>query len=90
VNGVAHGLAFFPNLAILHIPYLSHMANVVFTDAVLNPLVSARIALLNEFVDDLRSPEGLAIVGRKCPTLGKPVAFMQLMCWISFFVIVMT
>jgi hypothetical protein len=47
------------------------MGNLVFTHAVLDPLVSARIELLNEFVDDLRSPEGLAIVGRKCPTLVK-------------------
>jgi hypothetical protein len=71
VNGVAQALAFFPDLAILHVLCLSHMANLVFTHAVLNPLVSARISLLNEFVDDLRSGEGLAIAGRKCPTLVK-------------------
>jgi hypothetical protein len=47
------------------------MANIVFTHAVLNPLVFAPIALLNKFVDDLRSPEGLVIVGGKCPTLVK-------------------
>jgi hypothetical protein len=47
------------------------MVNLVFIHAVLDPLVSARIALLNEFVDDLRSPERLAIVRRKCLTLVK-------------------
>jgi hypothetical protein len=71
VNGVPQALAFLPNLAILHIPCLNHMPNLVFTHAVLDPLVSARMALLNEFIDDLRSPEGLAIVGRKYPTLVK-------------------
>jgi hypothetical protein len=71
VNGVAQALAFLPNPAILHIPCLSHIANLVFTQAVLDALVPARIALLNEFIDDLQSPEGLAIVGRKCPTLVK-------------------
>jgi hypothetical protein len=62
VNGVAQALAFLPNLRILHIPGLSHMANRVLTYAVLDPLVSARIALLNEFVNDLRSSEKLTIV----------------------------
>jgi hypothetical protein len=71
LNGIAPVLVFCPNIAILHIPYLSHTANLIFTYAVLDPLVSARIALLNESVNDLRSPEALAVVQRKCPTLVK-------------------
>jgi hypothetical protein len=71
VNGLVQALAFVPNLAILHISCLSHMANLVFTHTVLGPLVSARIALLNEFVYGLRSPEGLTIAEGKCPTLVK-------------------
>jgi hypothetical protein len=71
VNSVAYALDFFPNVAILRIPCLSHMANLVFTHAILDPLVSARIALLHELVDDLRPSEELAIAGRKYPTLVK-------------------
>jgi uncharacterized MAPEG superfamily protein len=44
------------------------MANLIFTSVVLDPLVCGRIARLNKSFDDLRSPEGLAIVGRKYPT----------------------
>jgi hypothetical protein len=71
VNGVAQALAFFPTLAILHIPCLNHMVNLAFTHALLDPIMTTRVTLLNEFISDLRSSEGLEIMGRKCPTMVK-------------------
>jgi hypothetical protein len=69
VNGVAQALAFFPEAGIAHIPCVNHMTNLVFTHALLDPVISTRIVLLNEFVSDLRTTDGLEIMGHKCPTL---------------------
>jgi hypothetical protein len=69
VNGVTQALAFYPHLGILHIPCLNHMVNLVFTHAVETHLVASRINLLTEFIQDLRSPIGMDILHRKCPSL---------------------
>jgi hypothetical protein len=69
VNGLWQSLAFFPELAICHIPCLNHMANLVFSHVLQHDAVAQRIVQLDQIIHDLRSPEGTAIVGRKCPKI---------------------
>jgi hypothetical protein len=68
VNGVAQALAFYEELTILHNPCLNHIVNLVFTHAMQNPLVEARINLVGDVIRDARSPVGLEILQRTCPT----------------------
>jgi hypothetical protein len=68
-NRVAQALVHHPGLAILHIPCLNHLVNLVFTYVLTTEILSKCMALLNEFIRDLRSPTGEHILQRKCPTL---------------------
>jgi hypothetical protein len=50
INGVAHALVHHPGLAILHIPPLHHMVNLIFTHVLTTEIFSERMTLLNEFI----------------------------------------
>jgi hypothetical protein len=49
INGVAQALVHHPGLALLHIPCLNHLMNLVFTEVLSTEIISERISLLNEF-----------------------------------------
>jgi hypothetical protein len=68
VNGVGRSLAFFPRLGI---HCLNHIVQLVFTHAVSSASVAPIIAMVDGAITDLQTPEGIGIMGRRCPMLVK-------------------
>jgi hypothetical protein len=47
------------------------MVNLVFVHVLGHPAVAQRVQVFDEMIRDLRSPQGVGILGRKCPTVVK-------------------
>jgi hypothetical protein len=69
VSGVWQSLAFVPHLAICHISCLNCIVNLVFVHVLEQPAVARRVKVVDEVIRDLRSSQGIVILGRRCPTV---------------------
>jgi hypothetical protein len=69
VNGASQSLLFFPDLGIHHVPCFNHMVQLVFTHAVFSASVALIIAMANDVITDLQTPDGITIMCPRCPTL---------------------
>jgi hypothetical protein len=71
VKGVSQSLAFFPHLGAHHIPCFNHLVQLAFTHGLSSASVALIIAMLNDMITYLQTSDGIAIMGRCCPTLVK-------------------
>jgi hypothetical protein len=81
MNSVNQSLAFFPHLGTHHIPCFNHMVQLGFTHAVSSASAAPIITIVNNLITDWQTPDGIAIMGRRCPTLVKLAGYNQ---WMSY------